>query len=497
MCEYEYEYEHKNEKQDLPAIGHLLNQKIIRELIEKFGRDQVVNITRKVVSSLREDLDKNGKDIDSAESKEKIKLENIYSQIVDQTRKSYAPSIIKIHNATGIILHTNIGRAPLGENTLRELQLRASGYVNLEFDLTEGSAGRGDRQQHLKKYFKNIVGAEDVLVVNNTAAALILILKSLSHAESAEVIVSRGELIEIGGSFRLPDIMSSSGIKMVEVGTTNKTRLSDFERAITANTKILFKAHTSNYTIKGFTESVLIADLVALAKKKNLITVYDVGSGLLRIPKALENIFKQANVYEPIIKEIVECGVDLITFSGDKLLGGPQAGIILGKQALIEKLANEPLMRAIRPGKLDLICLEIVLAQYLNDSWQLKNNPVFKILSKTKDQLLEEAEMLSLLLKINSTIAIVPHDGQVGGGALPELKLPGYAVTLDLKLGLNSSLNEEIYRALLMSPTPVLGILKSGKLIIDPRALEEGTIPEVAKIISQTIANIVKNYEKK
>ncbi|MBF0300387.1 MAG: L-seryl-tRNA(Sec) selenium transferase, partial [Oligoflexia bacterium] len=349
-------------KRELPAIGHILNQKIIKELVKDIDRDEVVKITREIIGKLRTNIDKNSYENYTPD----IKIETICGEIVNQARESFTPSILKIHNATGIILHTNIGRAPLGNHILNQLSMRAAGYVNLEFDLS--TAKRGDRQQHLKKYFKNIVGAEDSLVVNNTAAALILILKSLASHPSGEVVVSRGELIEIGGSFRLPEIMQSSGSKMIEVGTTNKTRIDDYERAITSDTKILFKAHTSNYTIKGYTESVSISDLVSLANKKNLITVYDVGSGLLRMPHALQNalqknkLLQNALINEPTIKEIISSGVDLVTFSGDKLLGGPQAGIILGKKKLIEKLSIEPLLRALRPGKLDLMALEIVLA---------------------------------------------------------------------------------------------------------------------------------------
>ncbi|MFH2034091.1 MAG: L-seryl-tRNA(Sec) selenium transferase, partial [Candidatus Margulisiibacteriota bacterium] len=323
--------EKMNALRKLPGVDVLLNEASVKELAAAHGIELVTYAARNTINSAREKILNGSPQID------------LVSEVKNLIEKISKPSLKPVINATGIILHTNLGRAPLSFEPIR-------GYCNLEFDLETGK--RGKREAHLKAPLKYITGAEDTLVVNNNAAAIVLILNTL--ASGKEVIISRGELIEIGGSFRINEIMASAGVKMVEVGTTNKTRLSDYENAVTENTALIFKAHKSNYSIKGFSEEVGIKELAEFSRKKGIPFVYDIGSGLLRKPK---NLNLEG---EPDVRSALKDGAYLVCFSGDKLLGGPQAGIIAGKKELISKLAKAPLMRALRVGKMTIAGLSAV-----------------------------------------------------------------------------------------------------------------------------------------
>ena len=370
-------------------------------------------------------------------------------------------------NATGIILHTNLGRAPLGKEMIDEIAKVADGYCNLEFDIAK--ARRGDRNVHVREILKSITTAEDALVVNNNAAGIILTLNAL--ALGRDVIVSRGELIEIGGSFRIPEIMAASGARMVEVGSTNKTRLSDYEDAIGDDTALLFKAHKSNYSVSGSTEEVSVREVAELAHAHGLPMVYDIGSGLLRRPTA------PAMDDEPDVAGAISDGVDIVTFSCDKLLGGPQAGVLAGKADLIAQLARAPMMRAFRVGKLTIAALSVACRHYLSDEDLASGNPTFSMLGRSTEELEKQAKTLvDALAERGVESRIVESEGQCGGGTLPELRIKSVAVEIvpkDKKGRSKPTFAERMYRHLLDGDQPILAVLREGKLILDMLTVRE------------------------
>jgi len=433
----------------LPGVDILLNQAEVKQLVEEYGLDAVTYAVRGAINSAREKILK-GEDAGNLVEKAKETLETINK-----------PSLKPIINATGVILHTNIGRAPLGEKVVAEVAKVLNGYSNLEFNLETGK--RGKRNAHLAGLLKYITGAEDSVVVNNNAAAIVLILNTL--AKDKEVIISRGELIEIGGSFRINEIMAAAGVKMVEVGTTNKTRLSDYEKAITENTALIFKAHKSNYSIKGFAEEVSIKDLADFAHKKNLPFVYDIGSGLLKRPG---NLSLEG---EPDVKSALKDGADLVCFSGDKLLGGPQAGIVVGKGEYVSKLAKAPLMRALRVGKMTIAALASVCQAYLKD---IPDLPIFKMLQRKPEEIKLLAEKLQAMIPGSE---IVENTGFCGGGTLPELEIKSYAVKL------NNVDAEKTFYGLLKLDQPILGILRKGELLFDVLTVDKKNLEYIVEKI--------------
>jgi len=456
----------QQELKKIPGVDKLLNLVEIKEFEKKYGKELITFSIRQVLKKLREKV-QNGKKTDKIE----IILENIKTQISLISEKSLKPMI----NATGIVLHTNLGRAPLGKEILKELEPIICGYSNLEFDLKTGK--RGQRNSHISDLIKFITKAEDAVVVNNNAAGVMLCLKTF--AERKEVIISRGELIEIGGSFRIPEIMAASGAKMVEVGATNRTRISDYEKAITPKTKMIFKAHKSNYFIGGFTEEVEIEELSQLAKKYNLLFVYDLGSGLLRKPEGLplEN--------EPDVRSSLEAGVDIVTFSGDKLLGGPQAGIIVGRKKYVSKIAKAPMMRALRVGKMTIAALHSVVSWYLKDVTLKQNVPIFQMLNRDNKELKRLAEKLSAEIeKFKIKTRIIISKAQCGGGTLPELIIDSYAVQIisDKK---DKKFAERIFDKLLKNEIPILGILREGNLLFDVLSIFEDDIPFIAESLNR------------
>jgi len=458
----------------LPAVGKILTLPQAAELIDEYGREAVSSEIKRIIGIFRDEALK-------SEGGETITAE----QVLDRARKvvvqRFKPSLKPVINGTGIVIHTNLGRAPMGEEVGQKLLEMSRGYNNLEFDLDKGK--RGSRQSHVKTMLKRITGAEDVIIVNNNAAALILLLKCFAYEK--EVIVSRGELIEIGGSFRIPEIMESSGAILKDVGATNKTKPSDFEKAMNDKTAMFFKAHQSNFKIVGFTEEVDIDGLAALGKKHNIMSVYDLGSGMLRRPKGINT------EGEPTVEESIKAGIDLVTFSGDKLLGGPQAGLIAGKRELIQKLSREPIMRALRPGKLTLVALQVAISHYFNDKKLFKQNPVFSLLAYSEEDLHLKAKKMEEICKAkNISCSIKSSDGQVGGGALPALKLAGYAIAIHRPE--NSKLNvdkfsEKLFTSLLNLELPILGILREGEFLLDVRTLFESDLEQVAESVQTCI----------
>jgi L-seryl-tRNA(Ser) seleniumtransferase len=361
------------------------------------------------------------------------------------------PALRRTLNATGVLVHTNLGRAPLPEAALERIRDVGRGYSNLEYDLTAGA--RGSRQDHVAALLRRLTGAEAALVVNNNAAALLLALAAL--AEGREVVVSRGELIEIGDGFRIPDVLERSGARLVEVGTTNRTRATDYERAIGPDTALLLRVHQSNFRVVGFTELPTVEELAAVAGRHGLPLVDDLGSGVLvELPE------------EPSARQGLEAGADLVCFSGDKLLGGPQAGIVVGRVELVERLRRHPLQRALRADKLTLAALEGTLGLYLEPKRAWRELPVLRMLVEPIAAVRARAERLAGLVDgtVEETV------GRVGGGALPLAELPSFACVLE----------EELAAGLRAGDPPVIGIVREGRLLLDCRTLSDAEVDEVA-----------------
>jgi L-seryl-tRNA(Ser) seleniumtransferase len=366
-----------------------------------------------------------------------------------------APRLQRALNATGVIVHTNLGRAPLPEAALARALEVGRGYSNLEYDLAAGS--RGSRQDHVAGILRRLTGAEAALVVNNNAAAVMLALAAL--AEGREVLVSRGELIEIGDGFRIPDVLGRSGAQLREVGTTNRTRAADYEHAIGPETAVLLRVHQSNFRVVGFTEQPAVAELAAVAQRHGLPLVDDLGSGVL---VHLES--------EPSAKESLAAGADLVCFSGDKLLGGPQAGIVVGRADLVEQLRGHPLQRALRADKLTLAALEGTLGLYLEPDRALREVPVLRMLNEPVDAVRARAERLAATVggEVEVTVA------RVGGGALPLAELPSFACAVE----------EELAEPLRAGKPPVVGVLRDGRLLLDCRTLTDAEADEVAAAVA-------------
>jgi len=367
-----------------------------------------------------------------------------------------APSLRRVLNATGVIVHTNLGRAPLAPSAVRRLGELGGSYSNLELDLEPGT--RGSRQDHVAGHLRRLTGAEGALVVNNNAAAVLLALAALG--EGREVVVSRGELVEIGDGFRIPDVLARSGARMVEVGTTNRTRAADYERAIGPATAAILRVHQSNYRIVGFTASVSTAELARVAHDARLPLVDDLGSGsLLDVGD------------EPTASASVAAGADLVCFSGDKLLGGPQAGIVVGRAELVERLRRHPLQRALRADKLTLVALEATLALYADPDRGRREIPVLRMLDEPVEAVRERAERLAGLIggEVEETVA------RVGGGALPLAELPSAACAIE----------ERLAAPLRIGSPPVVGIVRDGRLLLDARTLSSEEVDEVARAVLQ------------
>lgn len=393
---------------------------------------------------------------------------NLLIQAFEEYQK---PHLRRVINASGVIIHTNLGRAPLAEEAISQIIEVARNYSNLEFDLKEGR--RGSRYIHVEELLKELTGAEAALVVNNNASAVLIALNTL--AQGKEVIVSRGELIEIGGSFRIPEVMSWAGCILREVGTTNKTHLYDYERAINENTGLLLKVHKSNYAIVGFTVEVSTQDLVSLAHSKGLPVMEDLGSG------SFIDFSKYGLIKEPTVFEIVKAGVDVITFSGDKLLGGPQAGIILGKREFIEKIRKNPLNRAIRIDKLTLAGLEATLKLYRDEKLAIEKIPVLKMILAPPHEIKKKAQYLLKVLKFLTNygfeLKIIPTIGKTGGGSLPLQDIPSFGVAIKSKNFSPQTLQEYMRN---FCP-PIIALVEEDNLVLDVRCLFPEDFKEIKK----------------
>jgi L-seryl-tRNA(Ser) seleniumtransferase len=445
-----------NEKQkllsDLPSVDEILKSEKGLAWLDKYPR-------RYVLQGIREGIDGRRKEILEGLSAG-LPDEVMMDGIEDIIRRLSAHSLIPLINATGVVIHTNLGRSVLSERALENIRRVSESYSNLEYDIAKGK--RGKRYTHIKRILRDVTGAEDALIVNNNAAAVLLCLNALSKGK--EVIVSRGELVEIGGSFRMPDVMASSGAILREVGTTNKTHLYDYEKAINENTSMILKIHKSNFRIVGFTEEVSIEDLVKLGGKHQIPVMYDLGSGCLID-------FRQFGIHdEPSVKEIVKTGVDLTTFSGDKLLGGPQGGVIVGAKKYIERIQKNPMTRAMRIDKLTLAGFEATLMEYVDEERVVENIPTLRMLLQKPEKIKTRANRIARRLKSeikDADIRIMQDSSRAGGGALPEMDLPTYVVAIKSD---QISVNE-LEERLRKGDPPIITRIKGDSLIIDARTI--------------------------
>ncbi|MDD5091692.1 MAG: L-seryl-tRNA(Sec) selenium transferase [Candidatus Wallbacteria bacterium] len=456
----------RDKLQKLPSVSALLLNPGVSPLCDLHGTAIVTWAARKILHQAREGI-KAGAAVPPAEQ--------LAVDTAATVKALACPTLREVVNGTGVAIHTNLGRSPLGETVLKDLTPIILGYSNLEFDLSKGE--RGSRHDHVAALLQYLTGAEDAIAVNNNAAGLFLTLGAL--AKGREVIVSRGELIEIGGSFRLPEIMAASGAIMVDVGTTNKTRIKDYEKAVNGNTAMILKAHRSNFSLSGFTEEASLKELSDLAHSKGVHFVYDLGSGLLRRPA---NLSLES---EPDVRSSLAQGAELVLFSGDKLLGGPQCGIAAGRSDLIGRLKKHPLMRAVRVGKLTIATLTSVMRSYLSDETLTRDNPVFTMLSQSQASLKRKAEKLCRAV----SKAGVPCDvrqsiAQCGGGTLPDLKIESYSVRIlfdEATTVSRSRASERMFSALLSLERPILGVLRSGELHFDVFTLKEADFSYIAE----------------
>lgn len=432
-------------RRDLPSVNTLLESAVVRALLELHPRRVVVDAVRDAVDEARR------------ASTRALTQSEWTDRINSALRRDATPSLRRVFNATGVVLHTNLGRAPLADAALDAVREVSSGSSNLEYDIETGR--RGSRYTHCVDLLKRLTGAEDALVVNNCAAALVLSLSAL--AKKREVLVSRGELVEIGGSFRIPDIMSSAGVKLVEVGTTNRTHDDDYRRAITPKTGAIVKIHRSNFSIEGFTSEVSVERLAFIAGEHGLPVIHDIGSGLL-IP-----LDDYGLTGEPTAGAAVRAGATLVLMSGDKLLGGPQAGIILGARDAIAKLARNPLARAMRVDKLTLSALEATLRIYLDPERALAEIPVLAMLTAPLDVITNRAQALAASLKeAGIESAVVSTRSSPGGGAFPTAEIPSCAVALG-----GSDDAALLEQRLRLAAIPVIGRLSDGQLLLDLRSV--------------------------
>ena len=456
----------------IPKVDVLLENSDIVTLIENHHRDVVVDVIREEIDKLRNFIKEND-DINLIEEK----INNLIENIKISTEKVYSYNIKKVINGTGTILHTNLGRAIISKKHADYLSEVVTSYSNLEYNLEEGK--RGERYSHFEKLICKITGAEAAMAVNNNAAAVMLVLSSM--AAEREVIVSRGELVEVGGKFRIPDVMKSSNAHLVEIGTTNKTHLEDYEDAISENTGAFLKVHTSNFKILGFTESVSIEELCKLGREKDIPVIEDIGSGVLI------DLSEYGLEYEPTVQDSIKAGVDVVSFSGDKLLGGPQAGIIVGKKKYIDKMKKNPLTRAFRIDKFTATILEMIFHEYLNEEDAIKNIPVLSLITKDLKEIEKNAnDLFNKIEKLKDVADINVEDtfSQIGGGSLPAERIKSKSVTIMPKNISTQSLEAKL-RA---GKNPVVGRISEEKLILDMRTVLEDEID----ILAQKLIDILK-----
>ena len=454
----------------IPKVDLLLETDPVPALIVTYGHKAVMDAIRRELEKLRSQI-RDNPDPRLFE----MMLDALPYSIEKSVKESFSPNVKKVINATGTILHTNLGRSPIMRSQAEQLADIVSGYSNLEYNLETGT--RGERYAHFEELLKKLTGAGAAMAVNNNAAAVLLVLSTL--AKGGEAIVSRGELIEIGGKFRIPDVCGQSGARLVEVGTTNKTHPDDYKNAITEETKVILKVHTSNYRILGFTESVPAAEIKNLAAEFGIPVVEDLGSGVL------VNLEKYGLSHEPTVQEAVEAGVDVVCFSGDKLLGGPQAGIIVGKKEYIEKMKKNPLTRAIRIDKFTVAALELVLLEYLNMENIEARVPVLRMISEPEESVRERAErLLTILQDCSQDMQVRKCLSQVGGGSLPGETIRSYAVVIR-PAGMSAAALENRLR---YAETPVIARVLDDAVWLDLRTVAEEEMETLSRVVAAVIS---------
>ncbi|WEX74374.1 L-seryl-tRNA(Sec) selenium transferase [Sinorhizobium numidicum] len=453
---------------DIPSVDELLRSTGVAEAIECFGRPAVAEALRGVLSRIRDEV-REGAGVPSPHA--------IAAAALAALEANDRSTLRSLFNLTGTVLHTNLGRALLAQAAIDAATAVMRETVALEFNLEDGK--RGERDDHLRALICELTGAEDATVVNNNAAAVLLTLNSLAGGK--EAIVSRGELIEIGGAFRMPDIMQCSGVRLVEIGTTNRTHAKDYRNAIGPDTGLILKVHTSNYRIEGFTKEVGAGELAGIAHEHGLPLINDLGSG------TLTDLDRFGLAHEPTVSEAIADGADIVTFSGDKLLGGPQAGFIVGRSVLIEKINRNPMKRALRVDKIRLAALEATLRLYRDRDRLSERLPTMRLLARPKADISEQAERLAPFVEraVKGTfrVSVVTCESQVGSGALPLSTVPSAGLALAPPSGSGRML-AELATALRRLPMPVIGRIERGSLILDLRCLEdeEGFVANLAHL---------------
>jgi L-seryl-tRNA(Ser) seleniumtransferase len=451
----------------LPSVDGVLQEPQIRGWSETYGRELVTETVRTTLEAARQEI---------LEGAEPPSIEGLVSRVARLLQGIVTPTLRPVINATGVIIHTNLGRAPLSESTMAAMERIAKGYSNLEFELEAGR--RGSRYDHAESVLCRLTGAEAALLVNNNAAAVLLAL--IAFAQGREVLISRGQLVEIGGGFRIPEVMAQSGARLVEVGTTNRTYVADYAGAITEKTAMLLRVHTSNYRVEGFTYQPPLADLVALGREQGLYVMHDLGSG------SLLDTAPYGLAHEPTVQESVEAGMDLVTFSGDKLLGGPQAGIIVGKGPLVEQLKHHPLARALRMDKIAIAGVQANLLHYLKNE-ALEQIPVWRMIATSEDAIKTRAEALTgRLRQIDLAAETAEGASTVGGGSLPGETLPTTLVALHV------ASPEAFARGLRLGDPPVIGRIDQGRLLLDPRTI----LPEQEDTLCQRVGQVASKVEE-
>lgn len=461
-----------NPYRQLPAVSEVLNWPEVQVLLAGHAADMVTEAVRQEIAALRERIRQGEKpDWD-------VERRALPSRIQQRLEQADRPRLQPVINATGILLHTNLGRAPLAESAVQAVRQAASGYVNLEMDLASGE--RSSRQDIVRHWLTRLLPAESATAVNNNAAATVLVLRAL--AQGREVIVSRGELVEIGGSFRLPEIMQASGAILREVGTTNMTRLSDYVAAITPATALILRVHRSNFTIRGHTAQPSLEELIKLAHERGLWLVDDIGSG------ALADYSRWDFHGEPSPAESLRLGADLVLFSGDKLLGGPQAGVIVGRRELIQRIEKDPLMRAFRLDKMTLAALEATLRLYLDPARALSELPLLRLLDQPLEELRRRARRIAAKLRSLSTLNLVEVREDrvaVGGGSLPEQTLPSVVIALQA----HQWSDAELARRLRTSRPPVVPRIQDSFVLLDLRSVFPEQDTELIQSVTHACAD--------
>ena len=438
---------------DLPSMDELLQKPWTLEYQEELGRDAVKATFADVIGEARRSLiEGNASAIDP---------EKLDGEVLRRLKRYSKRSLCPVINATGVVVHTNLGRSCLGEEVAERVAEAASRYSNLEYNLEEG--GRGHRNDHVEWLLTRVTGADAALVVNNNAGAVLLCLAALGRG--SEVIVSRGELVEIGGSFRIPDIMGFSGAVMKEVGTTNRTHLSDYEKAVTPQSGMILKVHPSNFRVTGFHCEVSREELARLAREKDLLFMEDLGSGII------EDFSVFGLDGEPTVRQCLESGVDIVTFSGDKMLGGPQIGAVVGRKQILDRLRQFPLLRALRVDKMTLAAFEATLRFYMQG--KIEKIPTIRMISTPLDELMKKARSLARRIKRTSgyEAKVVRTSDAAGGGAFPERDLPGYGVEITLPSNISDG---AVLKRMREFDTPVIAAAREGKVVFHVRTLMDG-----------------------